>query len=179
MRCFLAIELSEETRDALARVIEEAKNAGVQAVFVDPQILHVTLLFFGDLTEDQAREKISAIKKVCLNAKPFSLEVKGLGFLPNERFIRVFYAESLSPELFELQEKLANALGARDERGFKGHVSLARVKKPKNLDALRALKEKHSQTVFGRTLVRELAFKKSTLTPNGPKYENIELIKLG
>lgn len=179
MRCFLAVELNKETRDALAQVISEAKRAGVEATFVDPQILHITLLFFGELSEEQTREKIAAIKKVCSGVKPFELVVKGLGFLPNERFVRVFHAESFSPELFELQEKLADALGMREERGFKGHVTLARVKNPKKLEPLRGLKEKHLETIFGKTLVRELAFKKSILTPKGPEYANVELLKLG
>ncbi|NYZ78435.1 RNA 2',3'-cyclic phosphodiesterase [Candidatus Micrarchaeota archaeon] len=179
MRCFLAVELNKETRDALAQVIAEAKRSGVQATFVDPQKLHITLLFFGELTEEQAREKIAAIKKICSGVKPFELVVKGLGFLPNERFVRVFHAESFSSELFELQDKLASALNMREERGFKGHVTLARVKTQENLAPLRGLKEKHSETVFGKTLVRELAFKKSILTPKGPEYENVELMKLG
>ncbi len=179
MRCFLAVELSKETRDALAQVIAEAKRSGVEATFVDPQKLHITLLFFGELSEEQAREKIAAIKKICFGVKPFELVVKGLSFLPNERFVRVFHAESFSSELFELQDKLASALDMREERGFKGHVTLARVKTQENLAPLRGLKEKHSETVFGKTLVCELAFKKSVLTTKGPEYENVELMKLG
>jgi len=178
MRCFLAIDLSKETREELSKMIFEAKQTGVQATFVNPQVLHVTLLFFGELSEEQAREKISVIKNVCFNFKPFKLVVKGLGFLPNERFVRVFYAECVSPELFELREKLAGALDAREERGFKGHVTLARIKSQKNLDALRALKNKFCEKNFGEMLVRELAFKKSVLTPKGPEYKNLEVIKL-
>lgn len=176
MRCFLAVELGEEVKEELARVLAELRALNADLKPVAENQLHVTLAFFGEITEEQAREKIRRLEKI--EARPFSVRVEGTGFFPSSKFVRVFYAAARSPELMELQKKAVTALEHKEDHPFTGHVTLARVRSPRGLDALRALQEKHSKTFFSEARVNEMVFKKSTLTREGPVYEDIARIPL-
>lgn len=171
MRCFLAVELSEEVKQNLARVLVELRSGKADVKPVAENQLHLTLAFFGEITEEQAREKITQLEKI--SARAFSMRVEGTGFFPSQKFVRVFYAAAHSPELMELQKKVVEALKHKEDHPFTGHITLARVRSPRGLDALRALQEKYEKTFFGETLVREIVFKKSTLTREGPIYEDV------
>ncbi len=176
MRCFAALELSEEARKKLSEIISEAKALGLEASFVKAEQLHVTLAFLGEISEEEAGKKIEALKT--LEFPAFDLEIKGLGFFPNEDFIRVFWAGCESSELRALQEKVAELVGLKKEREFTEHLTLARIRGRKNIDALKALKEKHANDSFCSFRAKTVSFKKSTLTPQGPVYEDLAAVEL-
>jgi len=62
MRCFIALEISDEAMERLSQIISEAKALGLEASFVKPEQLHVTLAFLGEVGEEEARQKIQALK---------------------------------------------------------------------------------------------------------------------
>ena len=137
-----------------------------------PKDFHVTLAFLGELYDDQVektRKKLEA-----LSLKPAEVLVDGAGFFPNENFVRVFWVgvEGLG----DLQARVGNALDY-DEK-FSGHVTLARIKSPKNLQQLRELAKACAGKEFGRTRVDEIVLFKSTLSPGGPVYEELMVKKL-
>ncbi|MEW5956029.1 MAG: RNA 2',3'-cyclic phosphodiesterase [Candidatus Micrarchaeota archaeon] len=179
MRCFIALELSEEVRQHAAELLNEAKKLDLQANFVNPGQLHITLVFLGELPDDEAGRKLEAFK--ALEGKlpaPFELRFSGTGFFPNENFVKVFWIGCESKGLQELQKVVAEALGAKEERGFSAHLTVCRVKGRRNLDALKALQRKNAAAGFGSCYAKKICFKKSTLGPQGPVYEDLAALEL-
>lgn len=177
MRCFLAAEIPEEARKKLSELARELKRNGIDAKPVEKENLHVTLAFFGEISDAEANQKIEIIKKTVSEIAPFSVKIAGTGFLPSERLVRVFYARTDSPELIAAQKKIALALNHHEDHPFTGHVTLARVRSPKNLEVLREIKRKNEATEFGSYRAEKIVFKKSSLTRGGPVYENLAEIR--
>jgi len=179
MRCFVALELSEEVKQKAAALISEARKLNPQANFADPEQLHITLVFLGELPEKEAAKKLEAFK--ALEGKlPQSFEMKfsGTGFFPNENFVKVFWIGCEGKGLQALQKTVAEALGVEEERGFNAHLTVCRVKGRDGLEALKALQKKHASTDFGSCYAKKIAFKKSTLGPAGPVYEDLAALDL-
>ena len=65
MRCFISIELTDEIKSKLARLIENLKEGYPSIKWVKPENLHLTLKFLGDVSED----KIEAIAKIIEESK--------------------------------------------------------------------------------------------------------------
>jgi len=179
MRCFVALELSDEVKRRAAELLDEAKKLDLQANFVNPSQLHVTLAFLGELPDEEAAEKLEAFK--ALEGKlPHSFELKffGTGFFPNENFVKVFWIGCEGEGLKELRKIVEEALGVREERGFNAHLTVCRVKGRRNLEALKALQRKNAATDFGSCTAKKVCFKKSTLGPQGPLYEDLAALEL-
>lgn len=171
MRCFVAVELSEETKRELGKVIGEAKKLDLDATFPKEEQLHITLAFLGELSEEKVRETVEKLKEIEFNK--FKFETRGTGFFPSDSFVRVFWAGVQGRELVELQKRVAEAIGYKEEREFNPHITIARLKSRKNIEALKELKERNENREFGETSVEKLVLKKSTLTPKGPVYEDV------
>src|SRR5205807_2390184 len=103
------------------------------AHWVEPENMHITLRFIGEVDDSTAEEIDHALQRIA--AEGFSLELAGLG-----TFGQGFKARSLwtgvnpSAELSRLQGKIESALvrsGLPPEtRKFTPHVTLARLKNP-------------------------------------------------
>lgn len=65
-------------------------------------------------------------------------------------------------------------VGESDERGFHPHITLARVRSPRNNEALAAMIRDCENKDFGRTAITALKLKSSSLTPKGPTYRDIK-----
>ena len=177
MRLFVAVEIDEGLKDKLVEI--QAKLFEPAVKLVERQNLHVTLKFIGEVPDERVAEIREALQGV--KTLPFEVEIGGLGtFPPDSDRINVVWVDCKGP-LAELAAKVEEALKplgfARDERGFSSHLTLARVKqKPERLAGV--VKELASALV-GKQLVNCFVLKRSTLTPQGPIYEDIEVYKLG
>lgn len=178
MRCFLAIGLPPDLCRQLEAVVRDAKGLGLAASFSKPEQLHLTLLFLGEKDEEQVQRIQTAISQ--LKFPPFKLAVQAAGFFPDDHRINVFWAgaESKGGELLGLHQEVCKLLGLAPETRFSGHVTLARIKAPRNLDGLRRLKQSLETRVFGEFTVEKVVLKKSTLTPEGAVYEDLNTFPL-
>jgi len=97
--------------------------------------------------------------------EPFTVKLEGVGFFPNEKFVRVVWigVGKGSEEIERLHEEVEKRLG-KDER-FVPHVTVARAK-----GRVEVLKKEFSSDEFE---VGSFSLFKSTLTPKGPIYEVI------
>ncbi|MEM0449430.1 MAG: RNA 2',3'-cyclic phosphodiesterase [Methanomassiliicoccales archaeon] len=175
MRAFIAVDLSP--LPALESVLKELNEIkGVKAV--EPSTLHITLKFLGD-TEERLSPTISDImREAVYEIEPFEVEISGGGAFPEKGPARVIWAgiqggNSLQIIARRLEEKCA-ALGfPREDRGFKAHLTLARIKDPRASKQAREVVEKISCSHFGKKKVEEIVLKKSVLRPQGPDYFDV------
>lgn len=177
MRAFIAVELSEEVRENLQAFQKALDFEGVK--LVEPENLHITLFFLGEIDERTAAKVIEAMEKV--SVPPFTLSCSGAGVFPNPNFIRVVWAGCENEQLKKIYEQLApemRKLRYKPEP-FHAHVTVARVKDPKAKENVRAALAKFEGMDFGSCKIDRVVLKKSTLTPTGPVYEDVFEKRLG
>ncbi len=174
MRLFVAVDISEELREKIHPVLKAVSElSGVKAV--EKENLHITLKFLGEVSEARVVAVTEALRRV--EFEPFRIYLKGFGFFPNERYVRVAWIGVREGEdkLKELAEKVNAALkkiGFKPE-SFTAHVTVARVKKPEGRKIVDVLSQFEDD--FGWMEVRDFRLKKSTLTSRGPIYEDVEV----
>jgi len=171
MRCFIAIDLSDEARDEIAKLQKNFSEADMK--LVEPPNLHMTIQFLGELTDFQVNQCRELLKNI--KFPKFSAHLGNAGVFPSESYIKIAWV-SLEPQevIKELHEKIHSSLKgviALDER-FESHITLARIKfiKDKRQFIEKIKNRKFKQVEFA---VDSFALKKSTLTGQGPIYEDI------
>ncbi|HEY7336020.1 MAG TPA: RNA 2',3'-cyclic phosphodiesterase [Bryobacteraceae bacterium] len=140
MRLFVAIDIPAEIKTRLRAFVDRLRpTAKLSWSPVDN--LHVTTKFIGEWPETRLSELKEALASLPKPGK-VDIGVRGLGWFPNAKNPRVFWAgieagESLKQLAEETERRLA-ALGVPvEERGFHPHLTLARRRDPVPLDNLR------------------------------------------
>ncbi len=177
MRLFIAIEMPEDVKEYLVKVQEKIDNANAKIRFINKNQIHLTLKFLGEVQPDKAKKIKDILKKITF--KPFSVYLDGIGVFPSESYIRVIWV-GLMPEdsILELQKDIDEKLKElfKKEKSFKSHVTLARVKfvddKKKFMDMLSKIKIENKKID-----ISNFKLVKSTLTPKGAVYEDLEVFK--
>ena len=112
------------------------------------------------------------------NSNAAALEFRGLGFFPNEKHPRVFWAgmeaspnlKTLAGDIEEAMEKLGTP---REKREFSPHLTLARFERPRLPEALRKLIADNQQQAFGLLRTNEFHLIQSKLKPAGAEYTTV------
>lgn len=189
IRSFIAIELPEQARKGLARLrrgLERDEHGFVK--WVDPQGIHLTLKFLGNIPAKRVTEITDAIKKATGGISPFHLEISGLGAFPSLKQPRVFWVgisgelDKLSALQLDIDSTLA-ALGfAREERPFVAHLTVARIREGASPAERRDFGELVDSTTFQDKYPVEVAavrLMRSQLTPAGAIYTCLSVVGLG
>ena len=182
IRSFLAIELDNDLVPGILDVQKEFKKTNANVKYVPEENMHFTLKFFGNIDEEMVDDIALAVEKVIKNYSSFDLNIKNCGCFPNKKVIKVLWLglEEGSPikNLQKDLDKEFKKLGFKKERNFISHLTIGRVKSPKNKKELRNTIEKFEDIEIGKMNVSKICLKKSTLTPHGPIYENIKVFDL-
>ncbi|MBN1283050.1 MAG: RNA 2',3'-cyclic phosphodiesterase [Proteobacteria bacterium] len=187
MRSFLAFDIPEELKVELGKLIElfSPKVRGVK--WVNPELVHCTIRFFGDVEEELLTGKLSRlIEQEVRHQSPFKLSGHGVGVFPNWRYPRVLWVglqgetETVISLHARLEEAFADIGIRKDPRILRLHLTLGRARAPfKDSEALVSMVEKMTDTDLGEFTVDSLALYRSELTPKGPIYTVLERFPLG
>ncbi len=185
MRTFVAVELDEPCRRALARAAEALKDAAPGVRWVRPEAMHLTLKFIGELAEADLPAAIGCLQEPAAAGRPFTMEVAGLAGFPPRGTPRVIHVgvEEPSGALEKLQaaveEALAGELGiAPQKRRYVPHVSLGRVKDRRRCPTVGELAGLLDAQQFGRVQVDSFVLMMSALRPTGALYTPIHRFPL-
>lgn len=183
MRSFIAINLPVSVKEEIGSIIERLSNAGPPARWVPSQNLHVTVKFLDEISEDQVQPLLGAITVAGGEADPFELRLGGFGFFPNERKARVLWIaiETGFEQLKGLAQSIdreVKPLGfAPEKRAFKGHITLARFRRPGPVGDLAnaaAHIDFHSESIK----VNQIDLMRSVLSPKGATYSVLGSVPL-
>ena len=83
IRAFIAIELPEELRASLSRLQEQLKPGQHYVTWVQPEEIHLTLKFLGNIATALIPQIEAAIAQATKSVIPFHLELRELGAFPN------------------------------------------------------------------------------------------------
>ncbi len=124
---FVAIDLDERARAEVAGVIDQHR-ASVEAKWLPPQKLHLTVVFLGNPQPEPLIPKLDAL---AATAKPFSLELTGSGIFETERAAAVLWlgVGGDLEQLRALQRAASQQLGD-EPREYVPHVTLGRAHVP-------------------------------------------------
>ncbi len=184
IRSFIAVNLPEELKEKIGAEIPYLKDSGADVKWVDPESMHITLKFLGYVPEEKIDQVAFVAAGVAREIRPFELIFRGTGAFPAETAPRVVWVgvEDPSGMLMELQKRLEEALsglGFEKEGGFNAHITLGRVKSPKNRQALAGRLATLRGSLFGKIKVENIHLMKSELRPGGSLYSALSQIKLG
>ncbi|MCM2465312.1 RNA 2',3'-cyclic phosphodiesterase [Methanoculleus oceani] len=178
VRTFVAIDLSEEIRERARESQEILRRSGGRLAIVDPANLHITVKFLGEVDPARIEPIVEVLRAV--RADPFEMTV-GYAVCNPPRRPRVVWCDVAdtgeSAALARQVDDLLLPLGFRREnRPFRPHVTLARVKEfhPSQCREV----ERTPREPLGTCRVESIKLKKSTLTPRGSIYEDLSEVLL-
>lgn len=183
MRSFIAIELHEKVKSALAALQQELKEHRTDIKWVKPDNIHLTLKFLGNIKEEKAENIIKKMEKVCCCYNPFPLEIKDIGMFHCLKSPRVLWVGTRdSGVLQRLQKDIDSEMASigfePEKRKFTAHLTLGRFRSRFATDRFLRTIKLHEKDRFGEVNVRFLSLMKSDLHPEGARYTRITEISL-
>jgi len=180
IRCFLAVEISDEVREAVGRLTEDLRK-GIQFTKAHPSWVkienqHFTIVFLGNQSPEQVEQIKAVLADLPGEIAPFRVEVGGLGVFPNERSPRVLWvgvrqgAESFGG-LYEKVVARLRPIGFEPEtRAYHPHLTLARIKSFRGTTEMMDVVRSHCEESCGEFTASGLTLFRSHLHPTGAVY---------
>jgi 2'-5' RNA ligase len=177
IRSFLAIELPKLILKKIEEVQRDLRSTRADVRWVNPEKIHLTLKFFGNIEESRIDPIFKSIEEPIRNTPPYSIEVKGVGAFPQLRNPRVIWIGLVNGKgiLTSFQKQIETQLekiGFQTEnRPFHPHLTLGRMKSSRGKEEMVGRMEKHREEEFGDFRGESDLFK-SDLKPSGPVYNS-------
>ncbi len=185
LRSFLAIELPAAILHRIGEVQEYLKSSKADVRWVNPENIHLTLKFFGNIEESQIDSIIKMIEKPAHATPPIVINARGIGAFPGLKNPRVIWV-GLTDErkdLISFQKRLDEALRHTgfqpEDRPFHPHLTLGRTRSNRGKDELVRGMDRYREETFGSFQVDRVVLFKSDLTPRGSIYTKLREVSLG
>ena len=186
IRAFLAIEPSENVLQEITRLQEKLKQEiNGRLSWTRPQGQHLTLKFFGDISKEDINNISTAVQKRVVAETKLNLKVEKLGVFPDARRPRVLWCGVTGDveKLIALQKKLDSDFAAlgfpAEDRSFKAHLTLARIKDSRDMTGMSEALKKHNEFIAGDLIADKLFLFQSNLSPQGTVYTKLAEFALG
>ena len=173
-RLFVAIELPKNIKQRLESIQKELKRSGADAKWVEPENIHLTLKFLGNVDAENIKNMSELLKSKFSLKKSFKITLDRLGCFPSLHSPRVLWAgfedkQDNTKEMARLFE---------ETKEFQPHATLARVRSPLNKIALIEKMEELNRDFKPEALdVDNITLFESKLSSKGPAYSIIQQIK--
>ena len=170
IRAFIAIPIPEAIVSALAKVQSELGRELREVSWTRPEGIHLTLQFLGNIEVARLDLLCQALADSVAVRTAFTLEIAGTGSFGN----RVIWA-GVRGELDALA-RLADSVRSapaqfgtnREERAFKAHVTLGRLRTPRR--GLPMKLRRVEERCYGSWRVEEVHLYHSRLSPHGAQH---------
>lgn len=176
VRSFIAIDLPPRLQEALGALARELQEARATVTWVKPERIHLTLKFLGDVASERIPDIQQGLEQVAKRAASFRLTATGCGAFPTLQQMRVIWVglRADGTALNGLQQAVEEAMAQlgykREQRAFKPHLTLGRVKGRHHLRLLQELLLQRQDFTAEAFDVTELVLYKSELRPEGARY---------
>ncbi|MGQ0375895.1 MAG: RNA 2',3'-cyclic phosphodiesterase [Nitrososphaerota archaeon] len=177
MRTFVAVEISN--KDVLESIKKIQSSLKIDAKPINLHSMHFTLQFLGEVSDNMLENIQDALSSV--EFESFDVSFESIGVFPKPRFARIIWVgvdEDGAKHLTNVARKVTTALsplGFSPDKPFQPHVTIFRVKNKINdiTDELTKIRD----SLLGVQRVSDIKLKKSVLTPNGPVYSDLYVVK--
>ena len=188
MRLFVALDIDEAIQQRLDDYVRTLQPRLPGVRFVRSNTYHVTLKFLGEVPTR------TPCANACATFAPtgFEITLRGVGFFPNARAPRVFWAGISAPSAARARSQrrsVARGAGLSARAEFHPHLTLARngsgrrrpvrgERPPEAFAQLPAIVASSPAPEFGTMTAREFFLYESRLSPSGPSYHKLEAFEL-
>lgn len=180
MRTFIAVDLPANIKNEISKTQNKLKSALPEVSWIKPANLHLTLKFLGDVSFEQLSDINQIIDEVASKTGDFKIRLQALGAFPNIVRARIIWVgidkipEELIQTVQELETKLRPLGFHEEEREFRAHITIGRLKLQINSSILeKEIKESRSE-LFSKKLEfsagRIILFQSLLSGPGGPVY---------
>jgi len=184
LRTFLAFPIHEGLVQKIALLQKELQSLQLDAKWVHPEKIHLTLKFMGETPREALQEIQKTVEAVGHQHAAFQVTINTLGAFPDAPSARIVWigSASSSSEGEALAQALHHALQPLgfpiEAKPFKAHLTLGRIRSPKNREALVQFLKGFSFPWEETLLFQRLIHYQSTLTPQGPLYRPLYEVSL-
>ena len=180
IRSFLAFEMPVKIREIVSRALKEMKKLPLDVRWVRADNIHITVVFMGNISEDDLMPIRGVVAKICKRYGPFKVTLTGSGIFGSLRNPRVIWI-GLDGDLKRMSyfrnslQKNLKPFGIREEkRSFKPHLTLGRFRKGTgSIVDMDKLLSKYQNIAAPTCTVEELILFKSELRPGGAVYSRL------
>jgi 2'-5' RNA ligase len=172
LRIFVALLIAPDIALALAQYGRDLEQYSVRPVA--PTDIHLTLV--PPWSEVSLVDAVAKLRRVAESCAAFTLKFSHIGYGPEPRRPRFLWAECVaSDEVAKFRAALLRAFGQADERPFRPHVTLARLR-----DKGRAIARKHplDQILALTERIESIELMQSP-PPGGGGYKVLASVPLG
>ncbi len=182
-RIFLAIKINPEPELLDLFDLLRDELAEEQVKWVDEEQLHITLKFFGDMPDEKISILSDVVKNCCSEHPAFSFGLGSPGYFhkhqqPSVVFVKATGIEVMSALQAKLDKCFAELEIPEEEKPFRPHLTLGRLKSVNDLQAFTNLMKQFPPRTVQTVPVSELILYESFLKPSGPEYRILERFKL-
>ncbi len=172
IRSFVAVSILEGARGQIAELLGRLRReAGPTVRWVRPELMHLTLAFLGEVSQDFLDSAKEQLSEVAGRREPFVMQLKGLGAFPDQWRARVVWlgTDQGRTEVCALQKDVVRALSSvgyqPERRPFSPHLTLGRLRVPDDVSTAVAV-----QFVTEAFTVDRVVLFRSVLGSGGPAY---------
>ena len=182
-RTFIALKIHPEPKllDLYKEMQDTLFDEAIK--WVESMNLHLTLKFLGDTSAEQIEKVKEILNNISHHFYAFQFVLKGVGYFKSNGQPRILFTSVVDSgpmqQLFsDLDISLAKAGFEREGRGFKPHLTLARIKFLKDKKQFYSLVEKFKEFEIQTVNVSEIIYYQSILSSAGPKYIPLKKVQL-
>jgi 2'-5' RNA ligase len=182
-RLFIAVDPAPQVAARAGRIAARLRDAGIEAAWVTPAQLHLTLHFLGDEVADADLHRICvAMDEAAATVPAFRIACGGVGVFPDRRRPRVVWlgVRAGAAELGRLHDALAAQLEPlgfpREARGFRPHLTLGRLRGGRGSGtaaALAAALDSCPDVDAGETAIERVCLYESRLASTGVEHDRL------
>jgi 2'-5' RNA ligase len=177
LRLFVAWPLDDAIRRELARITGPLRSQLPAASWPRPESIHLTFAFLGDTPADRVAA-ISRALDSCADAQAIDVRGGEVGVFPDERRPRVAWIgleprEPVTALANRVRAALANAGVGFDEKPFRPHLTLARVKASWRASDVAKLREAFRGWASPSAMLDRIVLYESRLGPSGAVHTEL------
>lgn len=178
-RVFIAIDLNDEIHREIQNIQNHLQKADVDTKWIKKKNIHLTLKFLGDITVDQITAIQDELVRITKDIKPFFIKTEKIGLFPSHQYPRIIWLGIKNePAILNLASKidqcLKNYTAHDDQRDFKPHMTIGRIKSNRHIKKLIEIIEKDAPRPPMEQEITSISLFKSRLTFSGPIYSLIK-----
>ena len=187
VRIFIGILVPSEIRNNIISVQKKLNNLAIKAKMVEPENLHISLSFLGEIDDKKVDEISGKLDSIAKNYQKFEITISGIKFIPNENYFRVLAFDVLSPENV-LRKEIVKApiierISSEIRKEIGGdvkppHLTICRVRSIGNKNLVIQEIIKRLENFKESFKVNSIQILESTLQRSGPIYSVIHESRL-
>ncbi|MCG6185988.1 RNA 2',3'-cyclic phosphodiesterase [Maribellus maritimus] len=183
IRTFIAVKIKPEPE--LVNLLHNCRDVFEREAikWVEENNLHLTLKFLGETSPAQIQKIKNCIENSGAKYSSFVFQLNGLGYFESKGQPRVLFSGIRNFEQIEFfaadLETCLNTLGfEKENREFKPHLTIGRIKFLKNKKSFYRFVEERKNQTFQIVKVTEVIFYQSILKTGGPQYIPLHVVQL-